>query len=199
MRLETTFHCATVVFSHILPSVHITGRAARRQSAHSGGGPTFFCPRSRSAHKTRTPGAALRCTAVILFNSTHRFEELNTAFVRIVNHFKVNKSLFTIYQNDLFYQAKGENVEDIMPGEVDVKKALFVMQLKKGSVSHWRRVIKTTYPTVIIGAQKRDKFIPGASGRGIRQQQIRVNNCRTVLCLIRIRRYARSTADCIEF
>ena len=65
-------------------------------------------------------------------------------------------------------------MEDIIPGEVDVKKALFVMQLKKGSVSHWRRVIKTTYPTVIIGAQKRDKFIPGASGRGIRQQQIRV-------------------------
>ena len=59
-------------------------------------------------------------------------------------------------------------MEDIIPGEVDVKKALFVMQLKKGSVSHWRRVIKTTYPTVIIGAQKRDKFIPGASGRGIR-------------------------------
>ena len=85
-------------------------------------------------------------------NSHSRFEELNAAFVTVVNYLK----------------DKGENVEDVLPGEVDVRKAQFVINLQKGSVPYWRRVIKSTYPTVIVGAQKKNNFIHGGQGKGVR-------------------------------
>ena len=85
-------------------------------------------------------------------NAHSRFEELNTAFVTIVNQLKEN----------------GEDVEEVLPGEVDVRKAQFVINLKKGSVPYWRRVIKSTYPTVIVGAQKKNNFIQGGQGKGVR-------------------------------
>ena len=85
-------------------------------------------------------------------NAHSRFEELNSAFMTLVNHLK----------------DKGDNVEEVLPGEVDVRKTQFIINLKKGSVPHWKRVIKSTYPTVIVGAQKRSNFIPQGQGKGVR-------------------------------
>ena len=86
-------------------------------------------------------------------NAHGRFEELNNAFVRVLKYLRDNN---------------GDSIEEIVPGEVDVKKAMFVIKLKKGSVPFWRRVIRSVYPTVIIGAQKKINFIPGAQGRAVR-------------------------------
>ena len=86
-------------------------------------------------------------------NAHARFEELNNAFVRVLKYLRDNN---------------GDSIEEIIPGEVDVKKAMFVIKVKKGSVPFWRRVIRSVYPTVIIGAQKKINFIPGAQGRAVR-------------------------------
>ena len=86
-------------------------------------------------------------------NAHARFEELNTAFVRVLKYLRDNN---------------GDSLEEILPGELDVKKAMFVIKIKKGSVPFWRRVIRSVYPTVIIGAQKKINFIPGAQGRAVR-------------------------------
>ena len=86
-------------------------------------------------------------------NAHSRFEELNSGFTKILTFFR---------------DSHGEDIRDLMPGEIDVKKNIFVISLRKGSVPHWKRVIKTVYPTVIIGAQKKQNFIPGAQGKGIR-------------------------------
>ena len=59
-------------------------------------------------------------------------------------------------------------IEEIVPGQVDVRKAMFVINIKKGSVPFWRKLIRSVYPTVIIGAQKKINFIPGAQGRAVR-------------------------------
>ena len=105
-------------------------------------------------------------------NAHSRFEELNSGFTKILTFFR---------------DSQGEDIRDLMPGEIDVKKNIFVISLRKGSVPHWKRVIKAVYPTVIIGAQKKQNFIPGAQGKGIRYvvywkgglegsgQQIKVN------------------------
>ena len=85
-------------------------------------------------------------------NAHSRFEELNAAFLRILYYLRDN----------------GDDISDMVPSEPDVKKAMFVIKLKKGTVPFWKRVIKTVYPTVIIGAQKKVNFIPGAQGKGIR-------------------------------
>lgn len=60
-------------------------------------------------------------------NAHSRFEELNAAFVKILHHFS---------------ESKGEDVSELVPGEIDVKRAMFVISIRKGSVPHWRRVIK---------------------------------------------------------
>ena len=86
-------------------------------------------------------------------NAHARFEELNNAFVRVLKYLR---------------DKNGDSIEEIIPGEVDVKKAMFVIKVKKGSVPFWRRVIRSVYPTVIIGAQKKINFIPGAQGRAVR-------------------------------
>ena len=105
-------------------------------------------------------------------NAHSRFEELNSGFIKILTFFR---------------DTHGEDIRDLMPGEIDVKKNILVISLRKGSVPHWKRVIKAVYPTVIIGAQKKQNFIPGAQGKGIRYvvywkgglegsgQQIKVN------------------------
>ena len=106
-------------------------------------------------------------------NAHSRFEELNSGFIKLLTFFR---------------DSHGEEIQDLMPGEIDVKKNNFVITLRKGSVPHWKRVIKAVYPTVIIGAQKKQNFIPGAQGKGIRyvvywkgglegasSQQIKVN------------------------
>ena len=106
-------------------------------------------------------------------NAHSRFEELNSGFIKLLTFFR---------------DSHGEDIQDLMPGEIDVKKNIFVINLRKGSVPHWKRVIKAVYPTVIIGAQKKQNFIPGAQGKGIRyvvywkgglegasSQQIKVN------------------------
>jgi len=85
-------------------------------------------------------------------NAHSRFEELNAAFVRVVD----------------FIKERGEDVDDVLPGIVDVRKAQFVLSLQKGSVPFWKRVIKSAYPTVIVGAQKKSNFIPEGQGKGIR-------------------------------
>ena len=85
-------------------------------------------------------------------NAHSRFEDLNAAFLRILYYLRDN----------------GDDISDLLPSEPDVKKAMFVIKLKKGTVPFWRRVIKTVYPTVIIGAQKKVNFVPGAQGKGIR-------------------------------
>ena len=86
-------------------------------------------------------------------NAHSRFEELNTAFVKLLHYFR---------------DSHGEDISELVPGEIDVKRNIFVITLRKGSVPHWKRVIKAVYPTVIIGAQKKLNFIPGAQGKGIR-------------------------------
>ena len=86
-------------------------------------------------------------------NAHSRFEELNSGFIKLLTYFR---------------DSHGEDIKDLMPGEIDVKKNIFVITLRKGSVPHWKRVIKAVYPTVIIGAQKKQNFIPGAQGKGIR-------------------------------
>ena len=105
-------------------------------------------------------------------NAHTRFEELNSAFLKILYYLR---------------DSNGDYISDMVPGEIDVRKAMFVINLKKGSVPHWKRIIKTVYPTVIIGSQKKANFIPGAQGKGIRyvvywkggmennSQQIKVN------------------------
>ena len=110
--------------------------------------------------------------ALGLQNAHTRFEELNAAFLRVLYYLRDNS---------------GQNISDIVPGEIDVKKAMFIVNLQKGSVAHWKKIIKAVYPTVIIGAQKKANFIPGAQGKGIRYvvywkgglegnvQQIKVN------------------------
>ena len=87
-------------------------------------------------------------------NAHARFEELNSAFVRVLNYLR---------------DTNGDSIEEIVPGELDVRKAMFVINLKKGSVPFWRRVIRSVYPTVIIGAQEKINYIPGAQGRAVRQ------------------------------
>ena len=86
-------------------------------------------------------------------NAHSRFEELNSGFIKLLNFFR---------------DTHGENIKDLIPGEIDVKKNIFVINLRKDSVPYWKRVIKAVYPTVIIGSQKKQNFIPGAQGRGIR-------------------------------
>ena len=105
-------------------------------------------------------------------NAHTRFEELNTAFLKILYYLR---------------DCNGDYISDMVPGEIDVHKAMFVINLKKSSVPHWKRIIKAVYPTVIIGSQKKANFIPGAQGKGIRyvvywkgglennSQQIKVN------------------------
>ena len=85
--------------------------------------------------------------------NTHcRFEELNTAFVKIIKQMEKN----------------GEDIADILPGEVNVSKVQMVMKLKQGAVPVWKKLIKLTYPTVIVGAQKKSNYIAGATGKAIR-------------------------------
>ena len=110
--------------------------------------------------------------ALGLQNAHTRFEELNAAFLRVLYYLRDNS---------------GQTISDIVPGEIDVKKAMFIVNLQEGSVAHWKKIIKAVYPTVIIGAQKKANFIPGAQGKGIRYvvywkgglegnvQQIKVN------------------------
>lgn len=90
-------------------------------------------------------------------NAHSRFEELNAAFVKVLHYLRDNN---------------GERIDEIIPGQVDVKKAMFVINIKKGSVPFWKRVIRSVYPTVIIGAQKKSNFIPSGQGRAVRQGSI---------------------------
>ena len=85
-------------------------------------------------------------------NAHSKFEELNSAFVKVMKQ----------------KQEEGEDIDDIMPGEVNSSKVQIVMNLKHGSVQFWKRAIKQMYPTVIVGAQKKSNFIPGGSGKAIR-------------------------------
>ena len=85
-------------------------------------------------------------------NAHSKFEELNKAFVKIMEQKKID----------------GDKIEDIMPGEVNSSKVQMVMTLKHGSVPFWKRAVKQMYPTVIVGAQKKSNFIPGGSGKAIR-------------------------------
>ena len=85
-------------------------------------------------------------------NAHCRFEELNTAFIKIIKQMGKN----------------GEDIADILPGEVNVSKVQMVMKLRQGSVPVWKKLIKLTYPTVIVGAQKKSNYIPEATGKAIR-------------------------------
>ena len=85
-------------------------------------------------------------------NAHGKFEELNRSFVEIMKHKK----------------DEGENIDEIMPGDVDVSKVQIVMTLRQGSVPFWKKVIKQMYPTVIVGAQKKSNFVAGGSGKAIR-------------------------------
>ena len=85
-------------------------------------------------------------------NAHCRFEELNTAFIKIIKQMEKND----------------EDIADILPGEVNVSKVQMVMKLRQGSVPVWKKLIKLTYPTVIVGAQKKSNYIPEATGKAIR-------------------------------
>ena len=85
-------------------------------------------------------------------NAHSRFEHLNTAFLKIIRQ----------------KETEGENIDDIIPGEVNLSKVQMVMSLRQGSVPAWKRIIKLTYPTVIVGAQKKNNYIAGATGKAIR-------------------------------
>ena len=86
-------------------------------------------------------------------NAHTRFEELNAAFVKVLEYLRDNN---------------GDNIDEILPGEIDVKRAMFVIKTKTGSIPFWKRVIKSVYPTVIIGAQKKANFITNGQGRAVR-------------------------------
>ena len=82
-------------------------------------------------------------------NAHCRFEE---AFIKIMRQMEMND----------------EDIFDILPGEVNVSKVQMVMKLRQGSVSVWKKLIKLTYPTVIVGAQKKSNYIPEATGKALR-------------------------------
>ena len=65
--------------------------------------------------------------ALGLQNAHTRFEELNASFLKILYFLR---------------DTHGDKISELLPGEVDVKKAMFVINIKKGSVPHWKKIIK---------------------------------------------------------
>ena len=62
----------------------------------------------------------------------------NNHMLQLLNHFK----------------AGGDPTEQILPGEVFVSNLQITILLEEKSVSAWKKAIKLTYKTVIIGSQK---------------------------------------------
>ena len=85
-------------------------------------------------------------------NAHSQFEELNAAFVKLMN----------------FKKEEGESIEDVMPGDVEVSKVQMVIKLKESSAMFWKRSIRQEYPTAIIGAVKKAGFIAQGCGKAVR-------------------------------
>ena len=54
---------------------------------------------------------------------------------------------------------KGDKIDDILPGEINIKKMYFVIRLAAGTSTGWKKSIKKTYPNCIIGAQTRNNVV----------------------------------------
>ena len=57
-----------------------------------------------------------------------------------------------------------DELADVLPGEVNINKFEFIIALKEGSAPTWRRSLKQTYPSVIVGAQRRNSVVQVCSG-----------------------------------
>ena len=53
----------------------------------------------------------------------------------------------------------GDDLGDILPGEVNNNKFEFIIPLREGSAPIWRRSLKQTYPSIIVGAQRRNSVV----------------------------------------
>ena len=52
------------------------------------------------------------------------------------------------------FKEKGEKTESLIPGDIFINNFQITLKLVKGSASAWKKGIKQTYQSVIIGAQK---------------------------------------------
>ena len=56
-------------------------------------------------------------------------------------------------------EVSNEDLADILPGEVNNNKFQFIIPLRDGSAPYWRKSLKQTYPSVIVGAQRRNSMV----------------------------------------
>ena len=52
------------------------------------------------------------------------------------------------------FSDKGERNDNIIPGEIYIKNFQFTLTLVKESAGAWKKAIKQTYQSVIVGSQK---------------------------------------------
>ena len=93
--------------------------------------------------------------------------------------------LFCYHKVVKYLGSKGNKTDDILPGEVNIKKMYFLIKLDVGNGNGWKKSIKRTYPNCIVGAQAKNNVVQvdificshpvdflliaqGASGRGVK-------------------------------
>ena len=52
-----------------------------------------------------------------------------------------------------------DDLADVLPGEVNMNKFEFIISLKEGSAPTWKGSLKQIYPSVIVGAQRRNSVV----------------------------------------